>query len=178
MELLERNPQYLDELRRVSARRAAVSELRTEILASIESRLGEAAKQKVFQYSPLPEDIDLLTGTVTEFFSNVRYLGPLRDDPRPVYGIASSADPRDLGAKGQYTAAVLDLHASNLVDFVPPPGFRAAEGIRYMPNQVFLAEAVKAWMKYFAMADSVNTVEEGKLGHRLLISAGRGLAAA
>lgn len=162
--LIERNSLFLTELRRRSVRPATAADLRSEMFREVRQALGVLAETKVLQFSPLPEDIDLLTATSIEFFSNVRYLGPLRDDPKPVYGIASSADPTDVGQKGQYTAAVLDLYASREVDFVPPKG-------RYAERRS-LEEAVRVWMNYFAMADAVVTVEEGKLGHRLLIRPG------
>jgi predicted ATPase len=168
VEFIAQNPQYLDEIRRrpTANKRGATLDVRAEVLRILEGRIGDDTQVNVFQYAPLPEDIDLLSAQVVEFFSNVRYLGPLRDDPRPVYGIASSADPQDVGPKGQYTAAVLDLNASRLVDFVAPQDPTNTRGQRR------LSEAVTIWMKYFSMADDVETVEEGKLGHRLLVRPG------
>jgi predicted ATPase len=164
LRLIASNPQYLDELRRRPRTRPGSAEARSEMQRQIDELLGASATSKTLQYSALPEDMDLLSAATIEFFSSVRYLGPLRDDPKPVYGISNSADPADVGPKGQYTAAVLDLYASRDIEFYAPQ-----EGY---PTRRSLQEWVRLWMNHFAMADAVVTVEEGKLGHRLLIQPG------
>jgi AAA ATPase domain len=43
------------------------------------------------------------------FIAAVRYLGPLRDEPRPIYPLEALANPTEVGYKGEHTAAVLEL---------------------------------------------------------------------
>lgn len=107
----------------------------------------------------LPHAIAEATESIRDFFGSIRYLGPLRDDPRPVYAIAGNLDPRDVGAKGQFTAAVLDLHASTIID-APSP-----EGRTSSPQP--LEQIVAQWMRYFGLAEHITTREEGQLGHRI-----------
>ena len=113
-------------------------------------------------YLPPPDFIAVLTSTVDGVFSTLRYLGPLRDDPRALYGIPSSADPTHVGYKGEYTAAVLDLYGDSIVDPIFPAGTTRE-------TRTTLKEAVRAWLRYFGIADMCYTQEEGKLGHRLYI---------
>jgi predicted ATPase len=115
------------------------------------------------EYVPPPEFVAFLNSAINYLFLNIRYLGPLRDEPKPVYSIANSADPADVGTKGQYTVAVLDLYETREVDFIPPDSLDAPA------TRIYLRDAVQAWMRHFGLADSFRTTEEGKLGHRLLI---------
>ena len=135
----------------------------TEVIASVMSALDrEEQTRREIELTDLPEALAVTCAAVAERFATLRYLGPLRDDPKPVYGIASSADPSDVGVKGEFTAAVLDLYAGHPVDFVHPS---EAGGVSKVP----LRDAVLAWLHHFEMADSFRTSEEGKLGHRLMV---------
>lgn len=137
-------------------------DLWTQLHSAVTERLGtEFGNRTTFEYGRLPDDLVAFNSLVNEFFASVRYLGPLRDDPKPVYGIASTADPRDVGSKGQFTAAVLDLYAGRMIDVVRPR--------ERVPMTMRLDDAVQLWMTYFAIADGVTTTEEGKIGHRLWI---------
>src|SRR5262249_42053401 len=130
------------------------SELVTEVLNRLDPALKAA---RSLEYIPAPDETQMLASIITQDMgSSLRYLGPLRDEPKPVYGIANSADPSHVGYKGEYTAAVLDLYARQDIEFVTPaePG-----KIRKAP----LADAVQLWLEYFDMATSYNTREEGKL---------------
>ena len=109
----------------------------------------------------LPEEQDLAFQGLHAFFSNIRYLGPLRDDPKPLYTMPGSLEPTDIGSKGQYTAAVLDVNAAMFVDFIPPGSGTVVKAR--------LGEALRVWLQHFGMAESVQTIDEGKLGHRLLV---------
>lgn len=111
----------------------------------------------------LPYPLLALLDALNETFKTMRYLGPLRDDPKPVYGITSPADPSDVGVKGEYTAAVLDLYADQFVDFVDPNDPNGP----IQPKK--LSDAVSKWLSHFDIAESCHTKEEGKLGHRLFI---------
>ncbi len=123
----------------------------------------EQKEKRTLEPIELPEPLRLLCTCVADTFSTIRYLGPLRDDPKPVYAIASSADPSDIGIKGEYTAAVLDLYSSQQVDFIAPGNVNAPV------TKVNLRDAVLAWLEYFEIAEAFSTREEGKLGHRLAV---------
>jgi predicted ATPase len=166
-------PDFLSTMEfRAAARRPRASQIGSEepvysladIFKESLSRLTKGIKdQRAIDSADLTEPLTALVAAVTDSFSTLRYLGPLRDEPKPVYSIASSADPSDVGSKGEYTAAVLDLYADHLVDFVRPddPGCDVL--------RTPLRNAVLSWMSHFDIAESYRTQEEGKLGHRLFI---------
>jgi predicted ATPase len=110
---------------------------------------------------PLPEEQVVAFQGLHTFFEDVRYLGPLRDDPKPLYGMSGAIDPTDVGSKGQYTAAVLDGNAHVEVDFIAPGTTQS--------SRVRLSEAIRVWLQHFGMAEAIRTTDEAKLGHKLLV---------
>jgi predicted ATPase len=140
--------------------RSIVSSVIGKVIAGLDRDLRN---RRDIEPADLPDALALTCASVANRFAALRYLGPLRDDPKPVYGIASSADPSDVGVKGEFTAAVLDLYAHHPVDFVPPDNPLAE------PAPIALRDAVHAWLHHFEMAESFTTSEEGKLGHRLMV---------
>lgn len=107
---------------------------------------------------PLPEPFDTTVNLVSAFFSrNIKYLGPLREEPRLVYALPFSGDPTDVGLKGEYTAAVLNAHRNMEVSYWDPE----KEEIIKTP----LSQAVNYWSRYLGIANSVEVEEAGKLGH-------------
>lgn len=106
----------------------------------------------------LRESVDVLTDF---FISKVRYLGPLRDEPKPVYEFSSSADTEDVGIKGQYTAAVLDSHRNDPISYWDPQQRSVVQGP--------LIDAVRKWLRDFEVGYDVSTAESGKLGHTLKV---------
>ena len=106
--------------------------------------------------------------TDTYFRFSVRYLGPLRADPSPLYPLQASVSPTDVGPKGELTAAVLHLNGKRLIDaIIPsnPEGEDAELEVVRMP----LATAVTAWLSFLGVADDVVIEEKGKLGHELRV---------
>jgi predicted ATPase len=109
------------------------------------------------------------------FSGQVRYLGPLRDEPKAVYPIGQSADPMDVGSRGEHTAAVLHLYQRRSVKCIPTsyfsgkPTFTTAD-VRGATGQVALSHAVKDWLGYFGVIEAVRTADAGKLGHQLEVT--------
>lgn len=105
-----------------------------------------------------------------QFFSScLRYLGPLRDEPKALYPLAPTADPSDVGLKGEHTAAVLDLHKRRTVRYVPTRAFADAE-IKPVPTTRTLEDAVVDWLQYLGVAEGVRSQDKGKFGHELKVS--------
>ncbi|MEO7469677.1 MAG: DUF3696 domain-containing protein [Sphingobium limneticum] len=103
------------------------------------------------------------------FRFSMKYLGPLRADPSPLYPLQALASPTDVGSKGELTAAVLHLNARKKVNAIDPSGLNLT-GFRDIASQQFtLIEAVTKWLKYLGIADDVETAEKGKLGHELRV---------
>lgn len=107
------------------------------------------------------------------FSTSIKYLGPLRDEPKPLYPLATSADPSDVGLRGEYTAAVLDLHKDVQVRYVPTTNF-APSGAKQDIVLRSLTAAVTDWVQYLGIAEEVATRDRGKLGHELKVSVAKG----
>ena len=105
-----------------------------------------------------------------QFFSaSVQYLGPLRDEPRPLYPLTPAADPKDVGLRGEHTAAVLELHKKMQIQYVPTSCFSTGE-IKIKRATRSLEAAVVEWLHYLGVAEAVQTRDLGKLGHELKVS--------
>jgi predicted ATPase len=92
----------------------------------------------------------------------------LRDDPKPLYPIEGVAAFDDVGYRGEHTAAVLDANRNRIVQYIGAPeagSHRLELDIRYSPLQ----EAVVNWLVYLGVAQSVSTLDRGKLGHELKV---------
>lgn len=122
---------------------------------------------------PLPPTVEAGVEATTQFFTRyVRYLGPLRDEPKPVYPLIGGADPKDIGYRGEHTAAVLETYRNAFVSYHPPVhdlGLSSGE-----PHVATLHDAVLAWLQYMGIAEDVRTADLGKLGHELKVAAGSG----
>lgn len=102
------------------------------------------------------------------FQSSIHYLGPLRDEPRPIYPLEALINPKDVGYRGEHTAAVLDLHRGTLVEC-----FRSSDAgmlIGAEPVTAPLLQAVQDWLSYLGVAEAVTTTDLGKMGHQLQVS--------
>lgn len=163
-----------DSLRRISPR------LRMELRRSIAESEGleplvndcirkERGEEPAIVPLRPPGAIAEATGYLDYFFSSgVRYLGPLRDEPKSLYPLAPTADPSDVGLKGEHTAAVLDLHKNRSVLYIPSSAFVAGEA-RGTPVRRTLETAVVDWLHYLGVAESIQSRDKGKLGHELVV---------
>jgi predicted ATPase len=134
------------------------------------------AGESEYQIIPHRPPLDLMNASVylNLFFSNsVKYLGPLRDEPKPLYPLAAHADPTDVGLRGEMTAAVLNLHRVRLIRYIPSAAF-CKTPLDPSPVARSLEAAVSDWLKYLAVADTAHSVDKGKLGHELKVSLAEG----
>jgi predicted ATPase len=129
---------------------------------------NEHRQKRAIEFVAPPDFVQLLSEVVINLFKNVLYLGPLRDEPKPIYSVANPSDPAYVGAKGEYTAAVLDLYGDQEVDYVSPDDPQSV-------SRATLRDATTAWLAHFGMVERFHTRDEGKMGHLLHVSPG-GLA--
>jgi predicted ATPase len=115
------------------------------------------------------QTLDAVTYMEKYFTSAVRYLGPLRDEPKALYPLAASADPLDVGLRGEYTAAVLDRHKTVRISYVPTSHF-SKTGVNPSTLTRTLQTAVHDWLQYMGVAQAIVTRDLGKLGHELKVS--------
>ena len=121
-------------------------------------------------HAPLPTNLEFAVDLIRTYFgSNVKYLGPLRDEPKPVYPLSGATDPSHVGFRGEHTAAVLDVYKNTAVEYVPSRAFISpAQALG--TQQASLIEAVSDWLGYMGVVNDVRTVDKGKLGHELKVS--------
>lgn len=119
---------------------------------------------------PLPEAISFSSEFVQNFFAErVKYLGPLRDEPKAVYPIAGNTEPNDIGFKGEYTAAVLDTNRNTIIEYYPTDTI-PFNGRSTDLCSAKLQDAVLDWLSYMGIGEKYTTEDKGKLGHELKIS--------
>lgn len=99
------------------------------------------------------------------FSSKVRYLGPLREPPKPLYPLEALSDPTDIGYRGEHTAAVLDLNKSRQIRYIRPP----QKGRSTSPTTAPLQTAVVSWLNYMDLVQDVETGDRGKFGRELQV---------
>lgn len=118
---------------------------------------------------PLPRVIRTAYSYINRFFSShIKYLGPLRDEPKSLYPLSLAVDPSDVGLKGEQTAAVLDLHKNRRIQYIPTDAFTAAQ-IHPEPVKESLEVAVIDWLRYLGVAEGVESRDKGKFGHELTV---------
>jgi hypothetical protein len=163
--------QWQDSLQALaSAQRQKVRQLLREVQDELLVLLRETTTPRFEAIDvPLPPELGLAINLMTDFFeSSVRYLGPLRDDPKAVYPLSSSADPADIGLRGEYTAAVLNSARHTQVHYLPSSCFASA-AIDPRPVTATLEDAVVDWLQYLGVSDAIQTTDRGKLGHELRV---------
>lgn len=102
------------------------------------------------------------------FISKIKYLGPLRDEPKPLYPLAGN-DPSDIGIKGEQTAAVLDVNRARVISYIPSKDFQKPL-IRANVLQLPLKQAIVDWLQYLDVASDVITKDRGKFGRDLKVT--------
>ncbi len=130
-----------------------------KVLAPLERRMG------------VPFGLERVGSTLSTFLArNVRYLGPLREEPRIVYLPTPGELPGSVGKKGEKALALLHAHEAAQVACFYPDG--------RPPSRCSLAEAVKFWLKTFEIAEGIDTEVRPRLGlepHLKLPDVGRTL---
>ncbi|RYX80109.1 DUF3696 domain-containing protein [bacterium] len=118
----------------------------------------------------IPRLISVTNDLSRSFFVNlVRYLGPLRDEPRHVYPLEALANPTDVGYRGEHTAAVLELNGDTSIEHVRPLNFDKPSARWSDKSRTSLVNAVVEWLQYVGVARQVKTEEKGVFGHQLQV---------
>lgn len=153
---------------------------RLRIGGAITSELGEIIvesyvadnEERTETHPEYIPSLEKLTPFIKSYFKEgIRYIGPLRDAPKPVYQPEALENTTGVGYRGEHTAAVLDINKDRLIENIQPPD---ADGIfkgvcieqRFIP----LNEAVLIWLKYLEVAENIETSDAGVYGNRLQIS--------
>lgn len=158
------SPRFRREIRQLLAESEELEQLVNRAIQ--DERDEEPAAMTVV---PPPAIIAEAVRYIDSFLStSVRYLGPLRDEPKSLYPLSPTADPSDVGLKGEHTAAVLELHKNRIVQYIPTSAFSDSE-INPQPVTRSLVAAVVDWLQYLDVAESVESEDKGKFGHELTV---------
>ncbi len=121
-------------------------------------------------FSPLNRLTRFAVSYAQQFFaSRVKYLGPLRDEPKPLYPISGAIDTKEIGFKGEHTAAVLDAYKDTIIHYISSNNFNNNTELP-SPKSDTLQNAVLDWLNYMGVASSVDTIDKGKLGHEMRVT--------
>lgn len=94
---------------------------------------------------------------ITQFFtSKIRYLGPLRADPQSAQRFAPSSELDDVGAKGEYAAAVYDANHQARIRWYNPLSEKVEHGT--------LRAALNTWVGYLGVASEIKIQMAGQSG--------------
>lgn len=113
-----------------------------------------------------PEIASQVQEVITFFTERVKYLGPLRDDPRAIYGIPINPETKDVGVKGEFTAAVLERYKNEVIEYPLPPSYDYPLG-KTRPSE--LSVAISEWLRYMDLVEDVTTHDLGKIGYELKV---------
>jgi predicted ATPase len=133
-------------------------------------RAGRPVRREISSFPP-PEQLTYAGDYVSSFFAeNLKYLGPLRDEPKAIYPLVGYSDPKDVGFRGEFTAAVLDENRAQRILYVPSASFPFAEQADVSTVPASLIDAVRDWLRHLGIAKEVRTEDKGKFGHQLTIA--------
>lgn len=109
------------------------------------------------------QDLSAVADALRALRSAVRYLGPLRAEPRVVSPTGSASRHSPVGPRGEFTADVLVRRERRDLPYFDPQGER-----RTQP----LVERVSVWARYLGIGEGVAVLDQGKLGRGLRVQVG------
>jgi predicted ATPase len=145
--------------------RISLGDLQPQIEAIL---LNQFATEISFDVS-FPSEIITAAEYARFFFTAaVRYLGPLRDEPKPIYPLEGLANPTEVGYKGEHTAAVLHLHRETYIRYIPSSFIEELDKAPAVKTAT-LHDAVVDWLSYMGVVQEFSTGDLGKIGHNLQV---------
>lgn len=135
----------------------------------IEKIFNKIRSDKYIKVRTLPLHLPEVDYIENYFKRNLKYLGPLRDEPKAIYPLEGYADSTDVGFKGENTAAVLEVHKNTIINYIPSSEFDKNIENK-STKQDTLQNAVLDWLIYLGVASNYKTSDKGKLGHELTVS--------
>lgn len=103
---------------------------------------------------------------ISYFGRSVKYLGPLRHEPQSVYASLGHTDPKSVGLKGEFAAAVLHINKHQQITY-PSPSLSEAYEFVCMKRKASLQHACKEWLAYLGVISDYRTKDKGKLGYEI-----------
>ncbi|WP_336651646.1 MULTISPECIES: AAA family ATPase [unclassified Leucobacter] len=99
---------------------------------------------------------------ISRFGNDLRYLGPLRDEPKVVHGVWDErVNSLPVGRRGELTADVLTREKDTRVQYRTPAGRDARDT---------LPDAVSSWCNYLGIGEAIEVIDQGKLGRGVTLT--------
>ncbi len=136
-------------LRKLEERSAILSDVQKLIVENMLSNDNEQGNLEGLEVIHR-EELEQTTEQIAAFFtSKIRYLGPLRADPQASQKFGPSSELDDVGAKGEYAAAVYEANQSANINWYNPYSQRV--------ERKKLKEALDSWAQYLGVAQQIKT---------------------
>ena len=117
----------------------------------------------------IPSIASIVEAVTSYYFRfNLYYVGPLRDEPKPIYSSRQISSSTDVGPRGEFTAAVLSLNEQTIIEYYFPDA-KKEDGLEFDLRKASLPTAVGEWLAYLGVADDVSVSEKGSLGYELKV---------
>ncbi|MBU3000983.1 DUF3696 domain-containing protein [Roseovarius nubinhibens] len=131
--------------------------------------LNDAIPSDLLITRTVPEVARMVPEMTASFFKfHVHYVGPLRDEPKPIYSSRQIMTSTDVGPRGEYTAAVLSLNEQTKVRYVDPKSIE--NGYKeYSNKEALLTTALADWLTYLGVATDISVFDKGNLGYELKV---------
>ncbi len=142
--------------------------IRFELANHIHDVLGYDIKKTVIRFDLLQNVHFFLSN---KFINGVKYLGPLRSDPKSIYPITNLIDPYDVGIKGENAAAVFHINKNRELNVPLPESFMKDKSKNfdiYIGISKF-SDSVISWLNYMGVIENLSTVDKGKFGYELKV---------
>lgn len=134
--------------------------------AEVADLLGSASIP-LYLFAPYGQPLDTAVSMLANGLPpTVGYVGPLRDEPRPLQPLGIYAETNFVGYRGEQTAAVYERFKNEIITYVSPDSIENAEVI---PETATLERALLKWLNYMGLAEAVTSRDLGKLGHELRV---------
>ncbi len=104
-----------------------------------------------------------------QFQNKIKYLGPLREEPKALYPLANGLSSTDVGLKGENTAAVFENNKNKKISYVEPTDIVNIDCKPLRKQEDTLEVAIGKWLKYLGVANDIITDDKGKFGHDMKI---------
>lgn len=137
------------------------------IRPALEKALGPSGPMFIPGFVPFGSPLDAaINSLLREFPSEVSYLGPLRDEPRPLQPLGVAAELDFVGYRGEQSAAVYDRFKSTKITYISPLSIDLGRSDR---TEDTLESAMQEWLKFMGLAEAISSSDLGKLGHKLTV---------
>jgi predicted ATPase len=167
--------EYADTVRIVLGSNAAGTRSKIDLNIASSETFSDAVVEQLIKRGvegevPFPHRLDDLgraSNLAASYLSaGIRYLGPLRDEPRASYPDSPEGDDSYVGPKGEFTASVLQRHGDRKV-IVPTPQEDGSIKVPRRPIQ--LLTAVNRWAKYLDIGESFTAGDAGRFGIQMQV---------